>query len=139
MEGYLDEPPLAREEWVRTGDLGALDEEGHLHLFGRADDVIVTGGENVDPLAVEEALRAHPEVDAACVVGVDDVRWGQVVVALIVARDPASPPSEEALRSHFEALVASYARPRRWVFVDALPVNANGKLDRRMARERVRE
>ncbi|MCZ7685002.1 MAG: AMP-binding protein [Sandaracinaceae bacterium] len=92
MDGYLDEPPLAREEWVRTGDLGALDGEGLLLVFGRADDVIVTGGENVDPLAVEEALRAHPEVDAACVVGVDDVRWGQAVVALIVARDPASPP-----------------------------------------------
>ncbi len=138
MDGYLDEPPLAREEWVRTGDLGALDEEGHLHVFGRADDVIVTGGENVDPLAVEEALRAHPEVDAACVVGVDDVRWGQAVVALIVARDPASPPSDEALRSHLEARVASYARPRRWVFVDSLPLNASGKLDRRAARERAR-
>lgn len=138
MEGYLDEPPLAREEWVRTGDLGALDEEGHLHLFGRADDVIVTGGENVDPLAVEEALRAHPGVDAACVVGIEHPRWGQEVVALIVARDPTRLPSEGALRSHLEAFVASYARPRRWLFVDALPVNPNGKLDRRAARERVR-
>lgn len=138
MDGYLGEPPLAPDAWVRTGDLGFFDDEGHLHVLGRADDRIVTGGENVDPLVVEDALASHPEVRAACVVGVDDPHWGQRVTALVVPRDPARPPSVDALREHLATRVAAFARPREWRFVDALPLTPNGKLDRRAARECVR-
>lgn len=138
MDGYLGEPPLAPDAWVRTGDLGRLDDEGHLHVGGREDDRIVTGGENVDPLAVEDALASHPDVAAACVVGVDDPRWGQRAVALVVPRDPARAPRPEDLAAHLETRVAAFARPREWHFVDALPLGPSGKVDRRAARERGR-
>jgi O-succinylbenzoic acid--CoA ligase len=130
MDGFLGEPPLAPDAWYATGDAGRLDERGHLHVLGRLDDRIVTGGENVDPLAVEDALRTHPAVRDACVVGVPDPVWGQRVTALIVADDV----SPEELRAHLEGRVASFALPRLYRFVDALPVTAAGKLDRRAAR-----
>jgi O-succinylbenzoic acid--CoA ligase len=132
MSGLLGEPPLPADAWLRTGDAGRLDEDGHLHVLGRLDDRIVTGGENVDPSAVEEALSSHPRVAAACVVGIADATWGQRVAALVV---PAGePPSLEQLRAHLADRLASFAHPRALRIVDALPLTAAGKLDRRAAR-----
>ena len=108
MDGYLGEPALAPGAWFRTGDLGTIDEEGHLHVLGREDDRIVTGGENVDPLAVEEALGMHPAVEAACVVGIHDPEWGERVCAYVVSRDP-TPPAIASLRAHLADRVASFA------------------------------
>lgn len=132
MDGFLGEPPLPPEAWYATGDAGRLDADGHLHVLGRLDERIVTGGENVDPLAVEEALRAHPLVCDACVVGVDDPEWGQRVAALIVRADERL--TDDALSEHLAARVASFARPRVCRFVDALPETGAGKIDRRAAR-----
>lgn len=132
MSGLLGEPPLADDAWLRTGDAGRLDEAGHLHVLGRLDDRIVTGGENVDPIAVEDALSSHPAVAAACVVGITDATWGQRVAALIVPN--GEPPSAEALRAHLAERLAPFAHPRALRFVDALPLTAAGKLDRRAAR-----
>lgn len=131
MVGFWGEAPMAPAAWYATGDAGRIDEEGHLHVLGRLDERIVTGGENVDPLAVEEALRAHPAVRDACVVGVDDSEWGQRVSALIVPE--GAPPSPETLRAHLSERIASFAQPRAYRFVDELPLTPAGKLDRRGA------
>ncbi len=138
MDGYLGEPPLAPDAWLRTGDLGAIDEEGHLHVLGREDDRIVSGGENVDPLAVEEALALHPAVESACVVGIPDPEWGERVCAFVVSADP-SPAVIASLRAHLTERVASFAVPKEWRFVEAQPLLANGKVDRRALRARCGE
>lgn len=125
MEGFLGDPPI--DDWYRTGDLGEM-IDGHLHVHGRIDDRIVTGGENVDPLEVEDALTSHPRVRACCVVGTDDPRWGQSVAALIVGD-----VSEHALRAHLDERLARFKHPRRWAFAAALPL-AGGKVDRHAVR-----
>ncbi len=117
--------------WLRTGDIGRLDSEGYLFLVGRKGDRIVRGGENVHPLEVEQALEQHPGVREAAVVGVPDRRWGEVVRAVIVPADRASPPDAEELRAHARARLAGFKVPTEWAFADALPRNAAGKLLRR--------
>lgn len=137
MDGFWGERPLDPGAWLRTGDAGRIDERGHLHVLGRLDDRIVTGGENVDPTAVEDALSSHPNVAAACVVGVADPSWGQRVTALIVPR--GEPPTLESLRAHLEPRLARFAHPRALRLVDALPLTRAGKLDRRAARALVHD
>ena len=107
-----------------------FDDEGRLHVLGRADDVVVTGGENVSPLAVADALRSHASVADAAVVGVPDVEWGQAVVAYVVATDPAAPLDVEALRVHVRASLGRAAVPRRFRTLPALPMLPSGKVDR---------
>jgi O-succinylbenzoic acid--CoA ligase len=124
--------------WFDTGDLGALDEEGRLHVFARRTDLIVTGGENVYPAEVEQVLEALPGVARALVFGVPDERWGQIVAAALVldpAR-PASPPIAEILAAGLPSRLAAHKRPRRLCAVDALPVTPSGKLDRASAAQR---
>ena len=125
--GILGEPPSTG--WLATSDLGRLDERGHLQVTGRADDVLITGGENVHPLEVEAHLVAGPGVAAACVFGVADERWGQVVAAVVVRRPGFD---RDALVAHLAAL-GPHHRPRRLAYLDALPVGATGKVDRRTA------
>jgi O-succinylbenzoic acid--CoA ligase len=115
---------------ITTADLGFLDAAGALHVTGRADDVIITGGENVHPLAVEEALAAAPGVVEACVVGVPDPRWGQRVVAAVVLAPGAA---LEPVVAHADRALAPHQRPRGWRVVARLPRTATGKLDRRAA------
>ena len=123
---YLDGAPIAPE--LVTADLGWLDDS--LHVIGRADDVIITGGENVHPAQVEDVVAATPGVVAACAFGVPDERWGQVVgVALAV---DAHYDRAAALAAWHAALPA-HARPRRLAEVDRLPQLASGKVDRRSA------
>lgn len=124
FDGLLEEARSGT--WYRTGDLGHLDEDGHLHVAGRVDDRIVSGGENVDPLEVEAALRAHPAVRDACVVGVPDPRWGQRVAAMVVGE-----VSVAELEAHLAPRLARFKHPRRWRFAEALPVAPSGKRDRR--------
>lgn len=128
MTGYLDEPAPAGP--LVTADLGYLDGDGWLHVVGRADDVIVTGGENVHPAAVEAALAACPGLAAACVFGLADPRWGAVVAAAVVARPGTDVAADLAAA---DARLPAHARPRRVVVVDQLPVTASGKPDRRRA------
>lgn len=130
-DGLLDAPAPFDGAWVRTGDRGLLDDEGHLHVRGRLDERIVSGGENVDPLEVEHALLAHPAVRAACVVGVPDERWGQRVAAAVVRREPVEPAE---LEDHLRARLAGFKRPRAWRIVDALPRTPSGKTDRAAVR-----
>src|SRR6185436_16721425 len=93
--GYLHQPPHG--EWLRTGDLGYVDDEGYLYVLDRRDDLIVSGGENVYPAEVEAALLAHPSVVEAGVFGIPDAEWGQVVCAAIT---PGGPVSAEELTRH---------------------------------------
>jgi O-succinylbenzoic acid--CoA ligase len=117
------------EGWLRTGDLGRLDEDGHLWVSGRISDRIVTGGATVDPRTVERALESLRGVSAAAVAGVPDDVWGEIVVALIVPDVGAELDSEALMERARERLSASES-PRRLEFVDELPLNANGKIDR---------
>ena len=131
MDGYLDAPSaFTGDGFLRTGDLGALDEDGNLHVVGRRDDRIVTGGENVDPLAVERVLARCPGVRAACVVGIADREWGERVAALVVA-DGAT---ERDIVGWAHGHLAPPARPRVVRLAADLPLTPSGKLDRSAAR-----
>lgn len=132
MDGYLpagDSWPFTADGWLVTGDLGRLDRAGNLHVLGRRDEVISSGGENVHPLEVEEALVAHPGVAAACVFGVADEEWGEQVAAALVAT--GEEPGGGDLRSFLETRLAPFRRPRRVAWLEALPQTPGGKLDRR--------
>jgi o-succinylbenzoate---CoA ligase len=127
--GVLGEPPTSG--WLATSDLGWLDDRGDLHVAGRADDVIITGGENVHPLEVEAHLAAVPGVAAACVFAIPDERWGQLVAAAVV---PAPHIEPGALVDRIAAALTplgAHHRPRRLAILPALPLGPTGKVDRR--------
>lgn len=121
--------------WFLSPDVGRMDESGNLWIVGRRDDIIVTGGENVDPAEIEEALERHPRVAEACVVGVSDAKWGHVVTAIVVPK--GKPPSPEDLIESLRPRLAAFKLPRTITFWDALPRNASGKLQRAVVRGRV--
>ncbi len=129
--GYAHDPlataAVLRAGWLHTGDLGWRDAEGDLWLLQRRSDLIVSGGENVYPAEVEHVLERHPAVVAACVVGLADAEWGQRVAALVQLRAPITPADLIAFcRDH----LAGYKIPRTVRVVEALPLLANGKVDR---------
>jgi O-succinylbenzoic acid--CoA ligase len=128
----LDRRVLDADErlWLPTGDAGRVSPDGMVRVDGRVDDLIVTGGENVWPTPVEQALLTHPGVAEAAVAGRPDPEWGQQVVAWVVPSDPASPPALAALRDHVGETLPRHAAPRRLVVVDALPRTALGKIAR---------
>lgn len=128
MAGYWGEPPLPPDGWFDTGDIGEIDARGRLHVLARRADLIVTGGENVYPAEVEQALVVLPGIAAAAVFGVPDEHWGETVAAALVT-DRAVPDS--ALFAHVDACLAPHKRPRRVCFVSQLPQTPGGKLDRR--------
>jgi len=133
MRGYLGEEPLRAGALFRTGDAGQLDEHGALSLLGRLDDLIISGGENVAPQLVEAALGAVAGVSEVCVVGLPSAEWGQTVVAAVVPRDRAQ--DREHLARELEAVarahLPTFARPKAYRFLDAWPLLATGKIDRR--------
>lgn len=111
--------------WLHTGDLGRLDDQELLHVEGRKKELIVTGGENVAPLEVEQALMAHPGVADAGVTGIADETWGEAIVAFVVL---SAPVSARELQAWCRDRLAAFKVPKRVVAVNALPRNANGKL-----------
>jgi fatty-acyl-CoA synthase len=115
---------------VATGDLARLDEKGRLFIEGRSDDMIVSGGENVYPGEVEESLLGHPGIVEAAVVGAPDEKFGQRLVAHVVAKGDAQPSADE-LRAHVKRALASYKVPREIVFHESLPRNETGKVLKR--------
>ncbi|HWP09291.1 MAG TPA: AMP-binding protein, partial [Polyangiaceae bacterium] len=138
FSGYLGGPEHPRGAWLATNDRAFLDTHGELVVTGRASDVIITGGENVDPAEVEAALTALPDVALACVFGLPDPTFGEVVTALVVLNDGAArKASALALTGSLEGRLASYKRPRRIELVTSLPLTPAGKLDRRAARSSV--
>ncbi|MEY2453710.1 MAG: hypothetical protein QOD92_3284 [Acidimicrobiaceae bacterium] len=124
----------AGDDWFRTRDAGHLDDAGFLYLHGRLDDVIVRGGENLSPGAIEDALISHPAIEAAAAVGIPDTEWGEKVVAAVVLVDDAS-VSEDELREHVRAQVRSTMTPERIQIRGELPFSETGKLLRRVLRD----
>jgi O-succinylbenzoic acid--CoA ligase len=124
-------PPQAYD-WFASGDLGYLDAEGDLWVVQRRSDLIVSGGENVYPAEVEQALERHPGVETAFVFGPPDAEWGQRVSALVVP-DPSGPPEKEVLLAHLREQLAGYKVPRSLEYVLELPLMASGKIDRSRA------
>jgi long-chain acyl-CoA synthetase len=127
--------------WLHTGDLGALDADGFLTLKDRAKDLVISGGANIYPREVEEALLSHPDVAEAAVFGRTHPEWGEEVVACVVPRvaigdDDARRRLECALDVHCRGEIARFKRPRHYVFVDALPKNHAGKVLKTALRER---
>jgi o-succinylbenzoate---CoA ligase len=124
--------PRDADGWFSTGDAGAWDEAaGRLRVFGRIDDVIVSGGENVWPVAVERALATHSGVSEVAVVGRPDPEWGQRVTALVVPADQAQPPTLDELQAVAKRDLPAYCAPRELVLVTELPRTGSGKLVRR--------
>jgi acyl-CoA synthetase (AMP-forming)/AMP-acid ligase II len=113
--------------WLYIGDLATWDEDEYVTIVGRKDDMIISGGENIHPTQVEAVLAEHPEVSDACVVGLPDERWGEIVVAYVVALDVALDAA--ALEAHCKGhpMLAAFKRPRLYRFVEALPMTATGK------------
>ncbi|MDI3299677.1 MAG: AMP-binding protein [Bacillota bacterium] len=133
--GYWRDPGATRRVfvrgWLRTGDLGYLDEDGCLFVVGRSDDLIISGGEKIAPAEVEEALLAHPAVRDAGVWGVPDPLWGERPRAAVVLR-PGAGLDAGALRSWLRERIAHFKVPDRIDFVTRLPRTASGKLQRRL-------
>ncbi len=139
FRGYWNRPEATakalRDGWYFTGDLGFLDGDGDLSVSGRVDDMIISGGENIHPMEVEEVLARHPEVLDAAVAGTPDEKWGQKVTAFVVAANPGL--SAAALDAYCRASrdLAPFKRPRQVVFVKAIPKTASGKILRRLLRD----
>jgi acyl-CoA synthetase (AMP-forming)/AMP-acid ligase II len=136
LDGYWQQPDATAEaqagNWFHTGDGGYLDDEGYLVISDRKKDVIISGGENVSSIEVEDALMSHPAVREVAVIGVPDEKWGELVTALVVRAAEVSP---EELIAHCRQHLAGYKCPKRVDFVDVLPRTATGKLQKFKLRE----
>lgn len=138
MPGYWRNPAATartiQDGWLRTGDMGALDAAGYLTLHDRSKDMIISGGTNIYPREVEEALLTHPDVHEVSVVGQADPEWGEVVVAFVVPRVGA-PVTAAALDAHCLDLIARFKRPKAYVVMAELPKNNYGKVLKTALRE----
>jgi acyl-CoA synthetase (AMP-forming)/AMP-acid ligase II len=137
LDGYWEQPDeTARVQaggTFHTGDGGYLDDDGYLVISDRKKDVIISGGENVSSIEVEDALMSHADVKEVAVIGIPDEKWGELVTALVVpARDGVTP---QDLIAHCRTNLAGYKCPKRIDFVDALPRTATGKLQKFKLRE----
>ena len=133
FEGYWRRPDAdakaIRQGWYFTGDTGFMDSEGDIFVTGRVDDMIISGGENISPVEIESCLSLHAAVSEVAVVGLPDERWGKTVTAFIQRRAPVE--AEELDAFCRKAGLAAFKRPRRYVFVAAIPKSPVGKLLRR--------
>ena len=140
FDGYFDESgsrsPIGPDGFMTVGDVGVLSEEG-LSIVGRASNMLITGGKNVHPEEVESRLAEHESVSECVVVGLPDDRWGEEIVAFLVASNPGDLPDAGELRDHLKDLVASYKVPKRWFTVEQIPRTRAGKTDR--SRDRLLE
>jgi 2-furoate---CoA ligase len=136
--GYWNRPDAdeqaIRDGWYHTGDVGRFDEDGDLWILGRIDDMIVSAGENIHPLEVEDVLARHPDVAEVAVIGAPDDRLGQRVVAVVVADGELTAEQLDAFCLASETL-AGFKRPREYRLVESLPKSPSGKILRRLLRE----
>lgn len=141
MSGYWEQPDATadaiRDGWLHTGDVGSFDADGYLTLRDRSKDLIISGGMNIYPREVEEALTRHDAVTAVAVVGRPDPEWGEAVVAFVVAEDATSAPSVEELDELCLEQIARYKRPKEYRFVASLPTNNYGKVLKRVLRQQL--
>ncbi|NMM27133.1 MAG: long-chain fatty acid--CoA ligase [Glaciimonas sp.] len=141
MSGYWNNPEATRQTVtdgaLRTGDIGLLDERGLLHLKDRSKDVIISGGTNIYPREVEEALLMHDAVEEVSVVGTPDPEWGEAVVAFVVCR-PGAKATDSELDTLCIQTIARFKRPKRYIFVNELPKNGTGKVLKRELQKSIR-
>lgn len=139
MAGYWQDQAASQAAlangWLHTGDMGFLDEDGFLTLQGRVKELIISGGNNIYPIEVENVLTSHPLVQEAAVLGRPDPEWGETVVAFVVLADISHPDPVRVLDEHCLAHIARYKRPRVYRFVESLPKNAYGKVAKTVLRE----
>ena len=137
MKGYWNKPDATKEaiqdEWFFSGDAGYFDEEGYLYIHDRVKDMIVSGGENIYPAEVENALMSNPEIIDAAVIGIPDEKWGESVKGFVVLKDGAE-LSEVDIISYVKSQIAGYKCPKSINFIDMLPRNPSGKVLRRELR-----
>jgi acyl-CoA synthetase (AMP-forming)/AMP-acid ligase II len=133
LDGYWSQPEATADAledgWFHTGDGGSLDDEGYLTISDRKKDVIISGGENVSSIEVEDALFSHPAVAEVAVIGVPDQKWGETVKALVVVAD-GEKATEDELREHCRGRLAHFKCPTTIEFRDVLPRTATGKLQK---------
>jgi fatty-acyl-CoA synthase len=137
--GYYDNPEANakafRDGWFRTGDLGHMDEEGFVYITGRASDMYISGGSNIYPREVEEKILTHPAIGEVAIVGVPDPFWGEVGIAVCVAREGFGEVTELELATFLAPKVPRYKMPKRFFFWDALPKSGYGKVPKRLVRD----
>lgn len=139
MAGYWNLPDATAktidgEGWLRTGDAGYLDEDGYVYIHDRVKDMIISGGENIYPAEVENAIFGHPDVADVAVIGVPDAKWGEAVKAIVVKK-PGREPASEDIIGFARQRIAAYKAPKSVDFIEALPRNPSGKILRRELRE----
>jgi long-chain acyl-CoA synthetase len=135
MKAYLDNPEgtsaaFWQGGWVRSGDIGIFDPNGYLSIVDRLKDLIITGGENVYPREVEEALYSSPEVEECAVIGLPDKEWGERVVAFIVPKSGKT-ISNDALKTFLKTRLSSFKVPKEYIIADELPKSPAGKILKR--------
>jgi long-chain acyl-CoA synthetase len=142
MQGYWGKPEKTaetlRDGWLHTEDLGRIDEDGYIYITGRGKDMIVSGGENIYPIEVEDALQSHPAVLEVGVIGIPDENWGEKVHAIVVLNkgyEPGKNVSETELIAHVKQQIASYKAPKSVSFTHSLPRSPQGKILKRVLRE----
>lgn len=132
--GYLNRPDATektiRNGWYFTGDVGVIDEDGDLYVTGRVDDMIISGGENIHPLEIEDVLSSHPKVLDVAVTGIPDDRWGETVVAYVVADESVTSQELDEFCKQSPNL-SNFKRPRKYEFVTEIPKSPVGKILRR--------
>ena len=142
MQGYWGKPEKTaeaiRDGWLHTEDLGKMDEDGYIYITGRGKDMIISGGENIYPIEVEDALQSHPAVLEAGVIGIPDETWGELVHAVVVLNkgfEPGKNISASELIAHVKQQIASYKAPKSIAFARSLPKSPQGKILKRILRE----
>ena len=135
MIGYVGDAQnqgdtLGQDGWLRTGDLGQMDERGYVKVTGRLSDMVIRGGENIYPAEVENVLVTHPDVAQAAVFGIKDEYWGEIVAAALVMTRNAPIPTASVLREHCRAAMSAQKTPSRWFIAETLPMTASGKVQK---------
>jgi acyl-CoA synthetase (AMP-forming)/AMP-acid ligase II len=134
MKGYWLNPEATRETledgWVRTGDLGTMDEDGYLFLVDRKKDMIISGGYNIYAREVEDVIHAHPAVSEAGVIGVPDDDWGESIKAFVILK-PGKTATDKEIIAFAKERLASFKKPKSVEFVSALPRTSVGKISKK--------
>jgi acyl-CoA synthetase (AMP-forming)/AMP-acid ligase II len=141
MRGYLDDPEQTAETidadgWLHSGDIGVMDERGYIQITDRVKDMFIVGGFNAYPAEIENLMMRHPDIAQVAVIGIPDERLGEVGMAFVVPR-VGSAPDPDAIVAWCRDEMANYKAPRRVEIVDALPLNASGKVLKYELRDRV--
>lgn len=144
MSGYYGQPEATRaallpDGWLRTGDLATMDSRGYLRITGRLKEMIIRGGMNLYPREIEDVLFSHPEVAQIAVIGLPDEKWGEIVAAVVLPKNPAAPPSIEALYNHCRANLSPQKTPERWFIVPQYPLTPTGKIQKNVLQDWIKE